>query len=697
MNNLPRRVFLAAMLLSATWPAFAQLPQAPSTRTDNFREVLHGVELIDPYHWLDDLHSPEARAWINAQNDYTRSVLEGFPARQAIAKRLTELLVHDTLGVPEERGGRYFFSKRRAGEGQPVLYFRQGVRGDDQVLVDPRKVGDDPSAVALLYGVTRDGKRAAYALRQGGQDEVEIRCREVDSQRDLPDRLPRALYSESVEFTADGSGFYYARRSRESGSRVFYHALGTDPARDKEIFGEGTTADQFVSPVVSEDGKTLLFIVQHGWTRTDIYMKDLSVNGPIVPLMKGIQANFDLAWAGNRELLLLTGWKAPRRRVLRVNFDRPRVESWREVVPESADTIESVAVVGEKLFVTYLHNVHSVIKTFTLVGQPIGEVALPGLGTGRIDGRWNSPEGALTFTSFTTPYSISLYDAQTASTQLWFQAQTPVQPEQFETQQVWYTSKDGTRVPMFLVYRKGLKPDGQRPVLLNGYGGFDVSITPHFSPEAVLWAEHQGVYALANIRGGSEFGEAWHHDGMLEKKQNVFDDFIAAAEWLISNHYTNPQRLAIEGASNGGLLMGASLTQQPELFRAVLCRYPDLDMVRYYRYTQNNNPPALLEYGNAALPEQFKFLYAYSPYEHVKPGTAYPAILFTTGDGDTRVPPQQACKMAAKLQAATTSGRPVLVRYDTGSGHAGGKPLSKSIADLAEEYGFLFAQLGMGN
>jgi len=697
MDNLPRGVFLAVMALSVACRALAQLPQAPPTRTDNFREVLHGVELVDPYHWLDDLQSPEARAWINAQNGYTRSALLGLPARPAIAKRLTELMVHDTLGVPEERGGRYFFSKRGAGEGQPALCFRQGMRGADQVLVDPRKLSDDTSAVALLYGVTRDGKRAAYALRQGGQDEVEIRCREVDSQRDLPDRLPKALYSESVEFTADSSGFYYARRSRESGSRIFYHALGADPVSDKEIFGEGTTADQFVSPVISEDGKTLLLVIQHGWAKTEIYMKDLRGDSPVRPLVKGIDANFDFAWASDRELVLLTAWKAPRRHALLVDLDRPSADRWREVVPGSADSIESIAVIGGKLFVTYLHNVHSVIKIFTLDGKPIGEVALPGLGTGRVDGRWNSPEGALTFTSFTTPNSISLYDARTGSTQPWFRAQVRVQPGQFETQQVWYTSRDGTRVPMFLVHKKGLKADGQRPVLLYGYGGFDVSITPHFSPEAVLWAEHEGVYALANIRGGGEFGEAWHHGGMLEKKQNVFDDFIAAAEWLISNHYTNPQRLAIEGASNGGLLMGASLTQRPDLFRAVLCLYPDLDMVRYYRYTRNNNPPALLEYGNAALPEQFKFLYAYSPYEHVKPGTAYPAILFTTGDGDTRVPPQQACKMASKLQAVTTSGRPVLLRYDTGSGHAGGKPLSKAIADLAEEYAFLFAQLGMGN
>lgn len=695
MTRTARAICLTAAILCVTCAALAQAPKAPVTRVDNYPEVLHGVELIDPYHWLDDLESAEVRAWIDAQNAYTRSMLDSLPARQLIRKRLMELLVYDTVGAPEERGGRYFFSKRRAAEDQPVLYVRSGVHGADGVLIDPRKLSADPSTVALLSAVSRDGKLVAFAVRQGGQDEVEIRLREVDSLRDLPDRLPKRLYSESIEFTKDGRGFYYAHRSRETGSRILYHGLGTDPARDVELFGQGTAIDQFVSPVISEDGNTLLIVVQHGWAKTEIYMKDLRVNGPIHPLVKGIDANFELRWAGDRSLVLMTAWNAPKRHLLLIDLDRPAPENWREVVPESSDSIERFSVIGGKLFVRYLHNVASVIKIFALDGKPLGEVRLPGLGSGSLFGRWNSPEGVLTFTSFVTPYSISLYDAHTGLTQLWFQAKVPIQSEQFETEQAWYSSKDGTRVPMFLVHKKGLKPDGNRPVLLYGYGGFDVSLTPRFTPAAVLWAEHDGVYALANIRGGGEFGEAWHRAGMLDKKQNVFEDFIAAAEWLIANKYTNPSRLAIEGGSNGGLLMGAALTQRPDLYRAVLCHYPDLDMVRYYRFTKNNNPPALLEYGNAAIPEQFSFLYGYSPYEHVKLGTKYPAILLTTGDGDTRVPPQQACKMAAKLQAATSAGLPVLLRYDVGSGHAGGRPLSKAIEDMSAEFSFVFWQLGI--
>ena len=694
MKNLLRLLSLGLLFLVGSQPGRPQDRRAPVTRVEEYREVLHSVKLVDPYHWLNDLSTPEARAWINAQNAYTGSVLDGLPSHSKIQRRLSELLVYDTMGAPEERGGRYFFSKRRVGENQPVIYVRRGLEGSDEVLIDPRKLSDEPTTVALVEAISRDGKRVAFVVRQGGVDEVEVRVMDVDARRVLPDRLPKALYS-GVAFNADGSGFYYARRSRETGSRIYYHAIGRDSASDTEIFGQGTTRDQFVSPVISEDGKTLLFVVQYGWAKTEIFMKDLATNGPVQPLAQGINENFRIDWAGNRKLVLITAWKAPRRHVYLVDLDKSAPGDWREIVPESQDSIEEVSVIGGKLFVRYLHNVASVIKIFSLEGAALGEVKLPGIGSGDISGRWNSAEAVLAFSSFVKPQTISLYDAATGATKPWFEAKVPVESNDFETLQVWCTSKDGTRVPIFLVHKKGLKPNGARPTLLYGYGGFNVSLTPRFTPAAVLWAESGGVYALATIRGGGEFGEAWHRAGMLENKQNVFNDFIAAAEWLVANKYTNSSKLAIEGGSNGGLLMGASLTQRPDLYRAVLCHYPDLDMVRYYRFTKNNNPPALLEYGNAAIPEQFKFLYAYSPYEHVKPGTEYPAIMFTTGDGDTRVPPQQASKMAAKLQTATTSGLPVLLRYDVGGGHAGGKPLSKTIEEMVGEFGFLFSQLGM--
>jgi prolyl oligopeptidase len=390
-----------------------------------------------------------------------------------------------------------------------------------------------------------------------------------------------------------------------------------------------------------------------------------------------------------------TDWQAPKKRILAVDLKTPSRDKWREIVPAASDAIQGYTLAGGKLFLHYLHNVTSLIKVFSIDGKPLGEVPLPGLGAASgFAGRWSSNEAFLSFGSYVLPYSAYRYDVSTGKMELWTQPKVPFKSGDFEVNQVWYPSKDGTKIPMFLVHKKGLKPNGKLPTLLYGYGGFNASLTPRFSPSAAVWAEQGGLYAVANLRGGGEFGEEWHRAGMLDKKQNVFDDFIAAAEWLIKNDYTNPSRLAIQGGSNGGLLVGASLTQRPELYQAVLCEFPDLDMIGYYRF-KNNNPPALLEYGNASDPAQFKFLYAYSPYQKVKPDTKYPAVLLTTGDADTRVPPLQARKMAARLQAASSSGRPVLLLYDTKAGHAGGRPLGKVIEDLSLQMAFLFWQLGM--
>jgi len=676
----------------------AAAPQAPKefppSQREDFREVLHGVELIDPYHWLEDLSSPRTRAWIEAQNAYTRALLLRPLARTPIRTRLLELLKIDTMSPPRERGGRYFFSKKPADQDRSILYMRRGLNGNDEVLLDPDKLFPDRSTAVQTRGISQDVKLLAYAVRLSGRDEVEIRILDVDSRKDLRDRLPPGLYS-GVSFTPGRRGFYYSRRDRRTGGRIYYHALGSAPARDREVFGTGAGPNQFLGAGVSEDGRYLLITVQHGWASNEIHIQDLKKGGPVRPIVKDIDALFQAEWAGPRSLVVQTGWKAPKRRLLRVDVENPAPDLWREIVPESADAIESFAVIGGKLFVTYLHNLHTQVKVFSLEGQPLGQVPLPDLASGDGFGRWNSDQGILSFSSFTLPFSSFRYNAKTGAREPWFESRVKMDPSRFETRQVWYTSKDGTRVPMFLVHQKGLKLDANRPTLLTGYGGFNASMTPSFSALAVLWAEHDGVFALPNLRGGGEFGEEWHRAGMLENKQNVFDDFIAAAEWLIEHQYTNPSRLAIQGGSNGGLLVGAALTQRPDLFRAVLCGYPDLDMVRYYRYTENNNPPAPLEYGDASDPRQFKFLYAYSPCERVKPGTPYPAVLLTTGEGDTRVPPQQALKMTAKLRWATRSGRPVLLRYDTKSGHAGGRPFSRMVEDESAEQAFLFWQLGV--
>jgi prolyl oligopeptidase len=697
LRNLPHLiVVLVSIAILALVPqmtfAQAQAPKAPPTRQDNIREVIHGVEIIDPYRWLEDQDSPETRQWIDAQNKYTKSLLDGLPSRPLIQRRLTELMRIDTVSAPFEQGGRYFLFKKRAEDDLSILYVRKGLRGQDEVLIDPHTLSPDHTTTIGLDDVSGDGRLMVYSIRRGGEDETELRVMDVDSRKDLPDRLPRALY-RGVSFKKDGSGFYYNLQRRDVGTRIFYHAIGTDPTKDIEVFGKGYGPDKWVSGSVSEDGRYLLFSVQHGWARNEVYVQEIS-GGPIKTIVNDIDAHFD-AWFAGDQLVMQTDWRAPKNRILVVDLKDPSRDKWREIVPEGSDTIEGYSLAGGKLFLRYLHNVSSLIKIFSIAGKPLGEVPLPGLGAvGGLLGRWNSNEAFFGFRSYVEPQTIYRYDVLSGKTELWAQPKVPFKSGDFEVAQVWFSSKDGAKVPMFLVHKKGLKPNGKIPTLLYGYGGFNVSLTPRFSSSAALWVEQGGLYAVANLRGGGEFGEAWHRAGMLDKKQNVFDDFIAAAEWLIKNNYTNSTRLAIQGGSNGGLLVGAALTQRPELYQAVLCEFPDLDMIGYYRF-KNNNPPALLEYGNASDPAQFKFLHAYSPYQKVKPGAKYPAVLLTTGDADTRVPPLQARKMTARLQAATASDRPVLLLYDTKAGHAGGRPLSKIIEDLSLEMAFLFWQLGM--
>jgi prolyl oligopeptidase len=685
-----------ACFLACALSVCAQV-QAPTTRQDDVPETFHGVEIVDPYHWLEDQSSGETRAWIDRQNAYAHALLDRQPLRDGISQRLTEMLRHDKVGGPELRGGYYFFEKRGAEQELWSIYRRKAAGGPDELLIDPAPLSADHRTSVGVEDISEDGNLLAYSVRQGGEDETEIHIYDVRNRRELGKPFPRTLYV-GLAWKADASGFYYTVGKRDAGKRLYYHALGRgaadDTANDKEVFGEGFGPDTWIAPVTSQNGRYLLIVVQHGWAKGELYFQDLSGSGPPRPLVTGIDARFDPQFAGDF-LLVQTNWKAPKSRILKIDLRDSGQEKWREVVAAGEDAIDNFAVVGGKLFVNRLHNVTSRIAIYSLDGAALGELALPGPGSAGIYGRADQDEGLLSFSSYTTPYSLYRYSASTGARTLWYRDAVPFESERFETEQVWYASKDGTRIPMFLIHQKGLRPDGQTPTILYGYGGFNVSITPFFNPQAAWWIEHGGIYAVANIRGGGEFGEEWHRAGMLGKKQNVFDDFIGAAEWLIQKKYTNPRKLAIWGGSNGGLLVGATLTQRPDLFQAVVCWHPDLDMVRYYKYTKNNNPPALLEYGNAAEPDQFKYLYAYSPYEHVRRGTKYPAVLFTSGDADTRVPPEQARKMTARLQAATSSERPVMILYDTKAGHSGGTPLSKVIEDSSLELTFVAWQLGM--
>ena len=689
---------VAALALLAMGPGVESTaptarPTPPPTRRDDVREVLHGVAIVDPYRWLEDGGSPETRAWIEAQNRYTHALLDGRPGREVIRARLAALSRYDVQSTPQGRGGRYFLEKRRTIDELSILYVREGRDGRDEVLLDPHPLSPDHTVDVSVADISEDGRVIVYGLRRGGEDETELHVRDVGRRADLADVLPRGLY-RGVSLRPDGSGFYYAAQSRQTGIRIRYHALGTPPSEDREVFGSGYGPSQWVGAQVSENGRHLLLTVQHGWARNEVFVQDLRGPGAVRTIVRDLDAHFRPEFAGDR-LIVQTDWKAPRWRIVEVDLADPAPERWREIVPEGPDAIQGFVAVGGKLLVHYLHDVGSQIKLFSLDGRPLGELPLPGLGSaGSFQGRGDEDELFFDFTSYTTPHATYRADVRTGHVETWWRPEVPFDSAAYETKQVWYSSKDGTRVPMFVTERRGLALDGRRPTLLTGYGGFNVSITPAFNAAAAWWLEQGGVYAVANLRGGGEFGEEWHRAGMLERKPNVFADFIAAAEWLIANGYTVPARLAIRGASNGGLLMGAAFTQRPELFQAVLCEFPDLDMIGYHRF-ENNNPPALLEYGDASRPDHFKFLSSYSPYQKVRSGTKYPAVLFTTGDADTRVPPLQARKMTARMQAATGSAGPVLLLYDTKAGHAGGRPIGKIVEDQSLEMAFLAWQLGM--
>lgn len=667
----------------------------PATRTDNVKETLHGVELTDPYRWLEDQNSPETRAWIDAQNEHTQSLIGRLPGREAVEKRLSELLKVDTIGTPIERGGKYFFSKRLANQDLSILYVRQGLTGADEALVDPHPMSADHSTSVGMADVSDDGTILAYTVREGGKDETSVRFLDVASRKNLADTLPAARYF-GISLKPDKSGFYYTRMDKE-GPRVRYHAMGTDVANDTEIFGKGYGPEKIIYGGLSDDGRYLAIVVLYGSAadHTEIYLQDIAKPGPLVTVTKEIEARFIPSMAGDK-LLLWTNWKAPKGRVLSVALANPRPEDWKELIAESDAAIDGVDTVGGRIYVSYTRNVASQVKMFAADGKPLGEMALPAIGSvGGINGRWKSKEIFYSFTSFVIPNTIYRLDLAAGKPTVWAKSNVPIDSEKFEVKQVWCASKDGTKVPMFVLYKKGLKLDGTNPALLTGYGGFAVSLTPSFSSRAVLWAERGGVYAVANMRGGAEFGEEWHKTGMKEKKQNVFDDFYAASEWLIQNKYTSSDKLAISGGSNGGLLVGAALTQRPELYRAIVCSYPLLDMVRYHKFLVARF--WVPEYGSSDDAEQFKYIRAYSPYHNVKPGKKFPAVLFISGDGDTRVDPLHARKMAALVQAANGGDRPVLLHYDTKAGHSGGRPVSKIITDTTDELSFLFWQLGVAH
>ena len=691
---------VVALVSQTSFVSSAQRMLAPpKTRTDNVTENLNGVEITDPYRWLEDQDSPETRAWINEQNQYSQTVLSTLPSRDAIHKRLEQLLKIDTIGIPAARGGRYFYNKRLATQNQSVIYMRAGLSGTEEVLIDPNRMSADQTTSAGIVDITEDGKWIAYSIRQGGKDETTIHFLDVDARKDLPEQLAEARYS-GIQILPGKSGIFYSKSiypegEKQTVSRVYYHATGTNQGQDKMIFGEGYGPTDIISPDLSLDGRYLIIYVFHGSSgdNTDLFMKDVKSDVPITPIVKDLKSSFGGEVVGDH-LFVDTNFKAPNRRIVDIDLRNPAPDKWREVIPEAQAVLSNFSIVGGRIFANYLENVSTKVKVFDMSGKFVRDIPFPTIGTaGGMAGRPDRDEGFYSFSSFAQPVTIYRYSAATGKQEVWARINVPVNSSEIETKQVWYASKDGTRIPMFLVYKKGLSLDGNRPVFLTGYGGFNLRQTPGFSSTAALWAEHGGVFALPNLRGGGEFGEKWHQAGMFGNKQNVFDDFIGAAEWLIKNNYTNPKKLAISGGSNGGLLVGAALTQRPDLYQAVVCSYPLLDMVRYHRFLVARY--WVTEYGSSDDPDQFKYIYKYSPYHNVNQATKYPAVLLITGDSDTRVAPLHARKMTARLQAATGSDRPILLHYDTKAGHSGGLPVSKQIDDATDTLSFLFWQLGV--
>lgn len=680
----------------------------PATRRENVVDRLHGVEVADPYRWLEDGDHPEVKAWVEAQNAYTREVLEQLPHRQAIRARLDSLTRIGTLGTPVPRKGRYFYTRRDGTQNQPILYVREGLEGPERALVDPNVLAADGTVALDWWYPSRDGRLLAYGLSRSGDEQSVLHVRDVATGRDLPDVIDRTRAC-SLAWLPDGSGFYYTRypapgsvpKGEENYHRhVYLHRLGDDPTRDRLVFGPGRPAEDWPSVDLSPDGRWLVVTEHQGWAKSEIFFKDTTrPEAEFQPLVEKVPAIFEPV-VRNDVIYIRTNDQAPRYRLLRVDPLRPAREHWREIVPQGPDVLEGVGAIGDLLVAEYMVKASSRLRLLSRDGQAVHDVPLPTLGTlAGLGGEWDGQEVFFGFQSFTVPPSVYRFDfrwlsgASVPAPALWQRVQADIDLAGYDVEQVDYPSKDGTRITMFLAHKKGLPRDGNNPTLLYGYGGFNISLTPMFNPSRFLFLERGGVLAIPNLRGGGEYGEAWHQAGMLGNKQNVFDDFLSAAEWLIRERWTSPRHLAIQGGSNGGLLVGAALTQRPELFRAVVCQVPLLDMVRYHKFLIARL--WIPEYGSADDPEQFRWLYAYSPYHRVKDGTSYPATLIATAESDSRVDPLHARKMVARLQAASRGEAPILLRLETKAGHGAGKPRSKQLDELTDVWSFLFWQLGM--
>jgi len=734
-----RRLLLVLLLVlsfpSAAWavPPAVSVPPPPPSEKRPVKDLIHGVEVIDDYRWLEgDNSNPdqmgkmneEVSAWTDAQNERTRAVLDNLPGRRALEARLRELMEIGSVSAPAMRGNRYFYTRREGKQNQPRIFVREGYNGEPRLLLDP--VAVDPSGLTALGGLapSRDGKFLGFGLHRAGDENTTIYVMNVDSGVWLTDQIDGK--ASFIEWMPDNSGFFYTRLAdvkNPYSTQIKFHALGTHPGQDKLLFRQYTReeSEQLATTwgpdaTVSRDGRWMVLTYWTSTSSNDLWVIDLDQWRKDGTFHKQeIKVGAPNTFAGGIEgdtLFMLTNYKAPKKQVYAVDLRNPEEKNWKVVIPENPDAVLTGYGIARGIIAAdYEEKAHSQIRLFAMDGKPLGELRLPGPGTASVSLTHDRTEGFLSFTSFNFPSTIFRIDLTRPDVEpaIWERPDVPVDPGIVEVRQVMYPSKDGTQVPMFIVHRKGLKLDGNNPTILSGYGGFNISMTPSFSPTLFPWLESGGVYAVANLRGGGEFGKPWHEAGMRGQKQNVFDDMIAAAEYLIANNYTNPDRLGATGGSNGGLLMGAMMVQRPDLFRAIFCAVPLLDMYRYQHFLMARY--WVPEYGavdetsagrdedpNAIGREAFGWLQQWSPYHNIRPGTSFPAVLFTAGENDNRTHPMHARKMAAAVQAATASApndRPILLWVDRDAGHGQGKPLDLRIRDATDTRIFFMWQLGM--
>jgi prolyl oligopeptidase len=678
----------------------------PKAKTVDQVDDYHGTKVADPYRWLEDTDSADTHAWVEAENKLTFGYLEQIPYRGAIRERLTKLWNYERFTAPAQQGGRYFYQHNSGLQNQNVLLVSESLNAEPRVLLDPNTLSADGTVALTGTAITDDGKLMAYGTAASGSDWQEWHVRDVDSGKDLPDVIKWVKFS-GASWTKDGKGFFYSRydepkqdsatlRDANYFQKLYYHQMGTAQTDDKLIYERPDNKEMLFGGSVTDDGHYLVIHVSQGTSpKNRLYYKDLTLpDAPVVKLLDDFDAKYTFVDNDGPEFWIDTDLDAPRGRLIEIDTRHPERANWKTVVPQSADKLEAANVVDNLFLLSYLKDARTEVRVFDLKGKLLRTVDLPGIGTASgFGGKRRDKETFYAYTSFISPTTIYRYEPSAGKSSVFRQPKVDFDASQYETKQVFYNSKDGTRVPMFLTYKKGVKFDGQNPTLLYAYGGFDISLTPAFSVPNLVWLEMGGIYAQPNLRGGGEYGEDWHLAGTHAHKQNVFDDFIAAAEWLIANKYTSTPKLAIRGGSNGGLLVGACLTQRPDLYGATLPLVGVMDMLRFQKFTIGWAWTS--DYGSSDDAEDFKALYAYSPLHNLRPGTKYPPTMVATADHDDRVVPGHSFKFTATMQADQGGPAPVLIRVETKAGHGAGKPISKIIEETGDEWAFVAWNLGM--